>query len=63
MRKKMKSYKICCICKEEFEGYGNNAEPLMKGTCCGYCNILVVAERLKRFRTLNDIKKKEVKKS
>lgn len=25
----------CCICGEEFEGFGNNAAPVMKGTCWG----------------------------
>lgn len=29
---------ICCICGEEFEGFGNNAAPVMKGTCCSHCN-------------------------
>lgn len=38
----------CCICRKEFEGYGNNAEPLMKSKdksfkssedrCCHECN-------------------------
>jgi hypothetical protein len=30
--------KTCVLCKEEFKGYGNNAEPLMKGRCCDKCN-------------------------
>ena len=38
---------ICCMCKKEFEGFGNNAEPLMKGICCDDCNISVIRERLK----------------
>jgi len=32
----------CCICGEEIEGYGNNAEPYKKGTCCDACNIKFV---------------------
>lgn len=32
----------CCICGEEFEGYGNNAEPVKEGTCCDSCNYAVV---------------------
>ena len=28
----------CCICKEEFIGFGNNAEPLLHGKCCDECN-------------------------
>lgn len=31
--------KICCICHKEFTEYGNNAEPVMKGTCCDKCNM------------------------
>ena len=30
----------CCICKNEFEGYGNNPHPLKtKGQCCDKCNL------------------------
>lgn len=32
----------CCICGEEIEGYGNNAEPYKKGRCCDACNIKFV---------------------
>ena len=32
----------CCICGEEINGYGNNAEPLAEGECCDRCNIEVV---------------------
>lgn len=29
----------CCICGEEFEGYGNNPWPVMEdGRCCDDCN-------------------------
>ena len=29
----------CCICGEEFEGYGNNPEPVKEsGKCCDACN-------------------------
>ncbi len=34
---------ICCICQKEFEGYGNNPQPLdVKGECCGTCNMQYV---------------------
>ena len=29
----------CVICGIKIEGYGNNAEPVIKGTCCDDCNI------------------------
>lgn len=28
----------CCICNKPIRGYGNNAEPVKKGTCCDKCN-------------------------
>lgn len=38
----------CCICGEEFVGYGNNPEPYKKdGVCCDACNIkFVIPARL-----------------
>lgn len=33
----------CCICKKEFDGYGNNPIPIKPdGKCCDDCNINVV---------------------
>lgn len=35
--------KVCCICGEEFEGYGNNPAPVRdKGSCCDACNLKFV---------------------
>ena len=42
--------KICCICGKEFDGYGNNPEPVKPGVdsygsencCCDWCNLFVV---------------------
>ena len=34
--------KVCCICGEEYEGYGNNAEPYKTGYCCDACNLKFV---------------------
>ncbi len=39
--------KKCVICKKEYDGYGNNAEPVKKGLCCDDCNENVVIP--KRF--------------
>lgn len=41
----MKKHK-CSICKKNYQGYGNNAEPINKGRCCDDCNMLVIARRL-----------------
>ena len=31
--------KTCCLCGEEFEGYGNDPAPLKEsGECCDQCN-------------------------
>ena len=30
--------KKCCICGREFNGFGNNANPIREGNCCDYCN-------------------------
>lgn len=45
---------ICSICGKEFNGFGNNAEPVNDGICCDKCNQDVVIPR-----RLADINKKE----
>ncbi len=35
----------CSICGKEFEGFGNNAEPVNDGLCCDKCNEEVVIPR------------------
>ena len=38
----------CVICGFKYEGFGNNAEPVKRGKCCGVCNDLqVIPARLK----------------
>ena len=43
---------ICCICGKEYEGYGNNPEPIKdfsSGSCCDDCNTnLVIPARMGR---------------
>jgi hypothetical protein len=34
--------KKCCLCGGKIEGYGHNAQPLEKGTCCDECNMVKV---------------------
>lgn len=36
---------ICSICGKEYEGYGNNAQPVNSGRCCNECNIKIVIPR------------------
>ena len=37
----------CVICGREFNGYGNNAEPVKTGRCCDECNLnVVIPERI-----------------
>ena len=41
----------CCICKHEFNDYGNNPQPISqnrKDRCCNKCNETIV--RSERFR-------------
>lgn len=42
---------VCCICGEEYTGYGNNAEPYKEGRCCDGCNMkFVIPYRLSQLR-------------
>lgn len=47
--------KICCICGEEFIGYGNNPWPVAEeGECCDQCNSdSVIPARLQRMQEGN----------
>lgn len=45
---------ICSICGNEFNGFGNNAEPVNDGICCDKCKHEVVIPR-----RLADLNKKE----
>lgn len=41
--------KRCVICGKEFEGYGNNAQPVKAGFCCDDCNKdVVIPARLEK---------------
>ena len=44
----------CCICGEEYEGYGNNAEPYKKGYCCDACLIKFVLPARMQAMTKNE---------
>lgn len=55
----------CVICNKEYEGYGNNAEPIAKGMCCDNCNTTYVipakVKQLKVENKLNDSTLQECK--
>ena len=48
----MEKIKVCCICKKQFEGWGNNPAPIkQEGECCDECNWkYVVPARLAGYR-------------
>jgi hypothetical protein len=45
---------VCSICQREYEGYGNNAQPINAGRCCDECNKLVIMARLNMLQRHND---------
>ena len=48
---------ICSICGKEFQGYGNNAQPVDDGRCCNDCNSRVVIPFRMYSGRLQEIKK------
>lgn len=54
LTEKAEKYAVtCCICHEPIiNGYGNNAQPVMDGTCCDKCNIERVIPM--RFEMMKD---------
>ena len=47
--------KVCCICNDTFEGWGNNPEPFEGKTCCDDCNDrFVTPTRMCLGRGFND---------
>ena len=51
---------ICSICGKEFDGFGNNAEPVNDGLCCDKCNNDIVIPR--RLADIDKKKSTDVKK-
>lgn len=47
----------CSICGNEFEGYGNNAQPINDGRCCDKCNAEIVVPR--RIQDAINIRKEQ----
>lgn len=48
---------ICSICGKNYEGYGNNAQPVNDGRCCDECNGTIVIPR--RFQDAANRREKE----
>ena len=48
--------KTCCLCKDEFEGYGHNPLPLYnkEGRCCTSCNMSQVIPARLMLKKLKD---------
>lgn len=47
----MKRLERCSICKKEFYGLGNNAQPITDGRCCDLCNFkFVIPKRIESFK-------------
>ena len=41
---------LCSICFNQYEGFGNNAQPISEIRCCDECNNLVIRARLNQRR-------------
>ena len=51
----MMQSQFCSICNKEYEGYGNNAEPINDGRCCDICNAtVVIPARMKQLTEYKD---------
>ena len=37
----------CAMCRVQFKGYGNNAQPILDGEVCDDCNVTVVRQRMR----------------
>ncbi len=48
---------FCPICGKQYEGYGNNAQPVNEGRCCDECNSRLVIPFRMYSRRVQEIKK------
>lgn len=45
----------CSICGKQYEGFGNNAQPVNNGRCCDECNReVVIPMRIKNMVNKNN---------
>ena len=53
--------KVCVICGKEYEGYGNNAQPVKDGKCCDKCNQeVVIPARIKKMGIKEEVEDLDV---
>lgn len=53
----------CCICGNEFYGYGNDPYPIKEeGRCCDTCNGAVILERIRQLQNVNELAKMAARK-
>ena len=46
----IQQHKLCSICHQHFDEWGNNAEPVNSGRCCNRCTTYyVIPERIRRM--------------
>jgi len=44
------SVNICSVCRCDYLGFGNNAQPINAGRCCDRCNNIVIVARINDMR-------------
>lgn len=44
----------CVICHKSYEGYGNNAQPVVNGQCCDRCNRIAVLPARMSYSIISD---------
>ena len=55
--------KVCVICGKEYEGYGNNAQPVKDGKCCDKCNLeVVIPARIKKMGIKEEVEDLDIDK-
>ena len=53
--------KVCVICGKEYDGYGNNAQPVKDGKCCDKCNLeVVIPARIKKMGIKEEVEDLDV---
>ena len=51
--------KICSICGQQYEGYGNNAQPISNDKCCDMCYHVFVLRYKELGNAINSAKERD----